>query len=500
MEKILTNMVDLLEEYDYNYSTCALNKIIDTWHDRKRFLIEAFEEHPNYIGEYMIAFDTNYEREIDQVIVRGFIDWIRYSCITNPTHMMTLPQEVTSFEYLYNIKYEVYCILDTYSNWYTRTISEEFAKKINSAMPNIHAHAGQKASRVMNKICNYLGYSKHLEYNKEYAKFADALSPIKIKRHTILSLNPIDYLTMSFGNSWASCHTIDKTNKRGMPNSYEGQYSSGTMSYMLDKVSMVLYTVDASYEGKEYYTQPKIHRQMFHFGEEKLIQGRLYPQSHDAYSEELYTNYRNIVQEIISCIMDVPNLWTISHKAAAYTYSEGTHYRDYECYSPCTMSRLKGTENEEQIIIGADPICIECGYTHEVEENINCCSRQTYCEHCGCVVHPDDVIWVDGYPYCRECVEYCDRCECYHRTDSTYIPSEDRNVCRYCLDNYYYYCDECNEYCYYDDVHYIDSTDRYVCDDCLEEYYTQCVECDEYFLNDHIDECGRCESCRNEEE
>ena len=162
-------------------------------------------------------------------------------------------------------------------------------------------------------------------------------------------MNPLDYLTMSFGNSWASCHTIDKTNKRRMPNSYEGMYSSGTVSYMLDKPSMVFYTVDAAYEGKDFWHEPKINRQMFHWAEDKLVQGRLYPQDNDG-NGGAYTPYREIVQKIMSEIFEFPNLWTVSKgtdAASKYVVSEGTHYRDYESYSNCTLSRPKGSENEE---------------------------------------------------------------------------------------------------------------------------------------------------------
>ena len=135
-------------------------------------------------------------------------------------------------------------------------LTSEQAEEINKVFPFAYAHTGQKANRVVNKIMKYLGYDKHPDYNKEYAKYADSMSPMTIKRHTILSLNPIDYLKMSFGNSWASCHTIDQKNKRDMPNSYQGAYCSGTISYMLDGTSMVFYTVDASYEGDEFYDEP----------------------------------------------------------------------------------------------------------------------------------------------------------------------------------------------------------------------------------------------------
>lgn len=295
-------------------------------------------------------------------------------------------------------------------------IDDEIVAKLDEICPSIHAHKGQKMSRVVNKLLSYIGYDKLPDYNRMFAKYADALNPLQITRHTVLSVNPLDYLTMSFGNSWASCHTIDKENKRGMPNSYEGMYSSGTVSYMLDSPSMVFYTVDASYDGNEFWNEPKINRQMFHWGEDKLIQGRLYPQDNDG-NNSVYTPYREIVQSIMSELFGFTNLWTASRgtgASAKYVVSEGTHYKDYECYDNCTLSRPKGNENENDITIGHDPICIDCGEEHDEQDNISCCANKLFCAHCGSRIDRDDVRWIDGEPYCIDCTFWCDRCKEYH--------------------------------------------------------------------------------------
>ena len=255
-------------------------------------------------------------------------------------------------------------------------LNEEWANCVNRALPNIKAVSGQKTSRVVNKICKHLGYDKHEEYNRKFAAYSDAINPLSIVRHTVISLNPIDYLTMSFGNSWASCHTIDKLNRRNCDNSYQGCNSSGTMSYMLDGTSAVYYTVSKDYEGKEYYFQDKITRQMFFYGEDKLIQGRLYPQGEDGATDK-YTQVRNIVQKVYADILGIPNLWKLTKgtsEASKYIYSHGTHYRDYNHFSSCTLSIIQDSENGNSIDVGADPICIECGCRHQIEENINCCS------------------------------------------------------------------------------------------------------------------------------
>lgn len=46
---LLDNMKFLLDQYDYQYTDEALNKIIDTWATNKADLITAFKRHPNYL-------------------------------------------------------------------------------------------------------------------------------------------------------------------------------------------------------------------------------------------------------------------------------------------------------------------------------------------------------------------------------------------------------------------------------------------------------------------
>lgn len=508
---LLERMETLLEEYDYEYTEDALNKIIDTWATNKVDLITAFKKHPNYLeGKFMITFSHNFDRTVDKNAVKKFRDWLTsYHTIMSVRAFMpySMNKEVTSMgkKYPDNI-YNFFVNMKNETNQY---ISQEVADKANEICPNFHAREGQKMSRIVNKICNYVGITKLPDYNKEFAKYADAINPLQITRHTILSVNPLDYLTMSFGNSWASCHTIDKKNKRKMPNSYEGMYSSGTVSYMLDKPSMVFYTVDASYNGKEFWNEPKINRQMFHWGEEKLVQGRLYPQDNDG-NGGAYTPYREIVQKIMSEIFEFPNLWAVSKGTVAvsnYVLSEGTHYRDYECYGNCTQSKPKGSENETFITIGHAPICIDCGYEHDVQNNISCCAGRYTCQNCGCTIDDeDDIRWVNGEPYCSDCVNWCDCCEEYFVGGGTEV-NGGAYVCDSCLSEYYHRCPDCDEFYRNRRMRYVPSVDDEVCPFCFEDNYVPCEDCGEYFRSEDLEEhhghwlCDHClEQAKENEE
>lgn len=472
-ERIMDKLVELLDEYDYEYSDFALEKIIDEWNEKKESLRNILRKHPRWNEEEdMIVFDLNLKREIDKTAVMNFMNWA---------------MEVLGLGLGYI--HDENSIWKSYNFPREQFVTQEMIDKVRVTYPDFKASVGQKTSRAMNRLFCELKLNESPEYNREFAKYADALNPLTITRHTVISVNLIDYLTMSFGNSWASCHTIDKTNKRGMPNNYSGCYSSGTLSYALDTSSMVFYTVDSKYNGNEYYFEPKINRQMFHFGNDKLVQGRLYPQSCDSGAMDEYTQFRNIVQEIVAIGLGVPNLWTLKRGASEcgrWIQSYGTHYRDYNQFNNCTISILKDSKNEFGIQVGAKPICIECGARHHVEDNINCCSKGYICEDCGRRIDEDDVYWVDGNPYCCNCASYCDECgEYYINDDGRWVESANRWVCDHCLDRYYRYCEYCEEYHHEDYVRYVDSVDEDVCDSCLEEHFVYCNRCEEYVLRDN---------------
>lgn len=495
---IIDNMMKLLDTFYYDYSDYALERIVDEWESQKATLIEAFKKHPNYVeGKFMIAFTCDYERSIDPEESKVFYRWLSANAIHRTD---LLPEEIKNRTEDGNfIPDRIFSFFYWLHNYAERCISERTAAYLNEHVPEIHAHAGQKTSRVINKLCTYLGYNKVDGYNRAFARYADSLSPMVIKRHTILSINPLDYLTMSFGNSWSSCHTIDKDNRRGMPNGYEGQYSSGTVSYMLDPSSMVLYTVDAAYNGDDYWNEPKINRQMFHWGEGKLIQARLYPQDNDC-NGDAYTPYRNVVQEIISTIFDFPNLWTLSKgpsKVTQYVIRKGTNYPDYQYYENVNVSRIKGDENNNAFQIGAEPICVNCGDHHHCESNICCCDEDRYtCCDCGDSIDEDDVIWIDGETYCRDCVNYCEWCEQYHRGESYFIADRDIYVCESCRDEDFYYCEECGDSVR--DAYWVESENCYVCDSCRDRYYTACYDCGELVRDNNvvwIDDEPYCEIC-----
>lgn len=326
---------------------------------------------------------------------------------------------------------------------------------------------------------NFHSREVDMGWNSQFAAYGDAINPIKVKRYTFISVNPLDYLTMSFGNGWSSCHTIDHNNNRSNNggHTYQGCYQSGTLSYMLDGSSIVMYTTKDDIDVTRPWEADKINRCMFHLGDEKFVQGRTYPDGRDNENNEeavtIASSFRNIFQRVISECWDVSNLWVIKRNNDDYTVSCGTHYRDYLCYSDTCTSLLKGSTNAAAVRIGHNPICPVCGEEHSNEESLHCgddhmCLRDenhVECARCGALIDIDEAIRDEdtGRYYCDyDCanndeVYYCENVGEWHSLDVFYDdytdeyfydPDEERiEIGCFCFQNE----ENANEYGYFQD-------------------------------------------------
>lgn len=462
-ESIVNEMGNVLGDRDYPYSDYAINRIVDEWAERKRDLIELFSKHPNWNEKKMlIQFDTDIERNFDVDQVFRFANYLlrKYKekhvgqFLTWESKIMRISGVIKSINcQFFNENADLLSVLP----------------KINEINENYKIRPNMKCSKAIGKICREEGWDQFEDFNKEYAKFCDALNPLKIRRHTVISLNPLDFLLMSNGNSWSSCHDI------GTFFADMGFYSSGTISYMLDENSFVFYTVDSSYCGENIELQPKIQRQIFGYNNGYLAQSRLYPGSNDNGAKETYENIRFVVQKVITDCLGVSNLWKRYDgdvENLVYKYAYATCYPDWKEGNPgascCTVSYIKEMETSphQEIKFGAEPICIECGCQHDTTYSILCCGYEK-CPECGCVIPQIDAVYIDGEYYCSDCVEECDCCHEWILKDRiTEIDGE--NVCIDCLEysGDYWYCAECYEWHRAEDMVLID--EKAYCTVCYE--------------------------------
>lgn len=353
-----SNLIDefynVLTERNFPCRMSAVSKIIDEWWLAKNSIIDTFSNHPLWDAEnFRIVFDKDYERIYDDYSVRSFLGWVRDE-IRSSEEFFSLAQNKEKTEEeekkllvldVFSINVRKLCISVAKPTLSADGCDEilDLFKVVFDNRPDIpKPHEGTKTSRYINKLLGFVGdITNNENYNKEFAKFADGINPTTIRRHTIISFNPIDILLSSHGVNWTSCHDISWNDEN------TGCTCAGPLSYITDTCTFVMYTVNKNYEGDKYELEPRIDRCLYEWDGTKLMQGRVYPQSNDDparkdYDTPIYKRYRAIMQEVIAECLNIPNLWEF--KGLAYDYCKhgkyALNYPDWREYSRgrCTVS------------------------------------------------------------------------------------------------------------------------------------------------------------------
>lgn len=385
MEELKQAFYHVMHKYQKKFGEAGVVANLNTWAQKKARLLELLRHHPNWVeAEKAVVFRFSEGRDIE----RDVVDEIAFT-------MLDIARETVALE-----DYQAFCeAFQTAVGEYRTTLSET-ALEIVRARGGIKCATGQKASRIIGKLCRQFGVDGHKRYNAVFAQIADALNPLQIHRTAILSVHPCDFLEMSNrDNTWNSCHGLDK-----------GRYQMGTLSYMVDDVSMVFYTVDNDVTD-HFYRVPRRSRQMYFFRDNMLFQSRMYPSD----ANDLMDQYRGIVQKAIATCLGVPNLWTLKKErqeisAHCDSASGSMQYPDYDYYG--NISVLKGTELNGVFVIGAPPICVCCGRKLSSRETrLKCgCADTVVCTDCGETVPIENTRYVEGTFHCKKCLHICAVC------------------------------------------------------------------------------------------
>lgn len=404
--KLVDDTIALLNEYGHRNTEHGVCTLLDTYFTQKEPLIEMFVTSKNYIGDMRIAVEKEFERSIDGYGLRSFFSNIGGKLYTSemlqckdengkgiedylPTgkkvfsiselpdarQQSTKRASMQKFDY-----YDKSTVASsnnrkdfmTYMDWFSKYPYPTLDRNVQVHRTSVTTPAlrkGTKTSRAFNQVCEHYGVDKlHPEtkivngvektvypYNKVFAEYSDLVSTLARKMKFVISLNPLDYLTMSHGVNWISCHNIRS-----------GGCMGGTISYMLDKVSMITFVVD-KLEG-DIHKIPKVYRQMYHYEKNLFIQNRLYPQGNDG-ATNLYDKFREIVVEEFTDLLSVEGGW--KHKvgpgnctAHARNAEYSMHYPDHTYNRNATI--FYPTNNEPSIMnhimtIGHKGICVNCG-------------------------------------------------------------------------------------------------------------------------------------------
>lgn len=491
--KIANEVMDVLEMHDHKPSRREIESDVKYWASQKASLIDLLRKHPQWSEEHLaVLWDYDTEREIDAQAFNNSID-----------KLMLVTSILNSNDDYWKI----------FENIRKLPLTKFIQSEGCEILKDYGVVEGQKTARALRKIFVDSGIAKTFDelvaangyafrpFEAQMTIIADALSPLAITRHTLISVHPCDYLHMTYG--FNSCHNIDS-----------GCYMAGTLSYMNDKTTMIFYTVDRSFDGNSpYYMQDKINREVFAYGHGVLLQSRLYPNNNDTLNKD---NFRNAVQKVIADCEGVSNSWKLFRSQSEVnryveTGGRSLHYPDYT-YSTynANVSLLKpvvGCDNYDSvapITVGNTAYCICCGEELDDASSLVCedCSDYVRCEQCGDLVAREDAYQDDdGYWYCSDCVRFCDDCdEVIFPYQDKYAVGGDGWVCSHCYENNYGTCEFCSNTYINDELHEIDG--HTYCSDCLEEMCAPCSRCGEIHDTDNMTELDNgdyiCEYCENE--
>lgn len=400
-DQLVDDAMALFKKYRHRHSVHGICVMLDKYFTNKESLIQLFMNSDNYIGNMRIAVQKEFDRVTNNNEVYHMLyefdrrlpasELLKYKDDENKTFDEHLPSGKMSFnidnlpgdeeqeEKLAKLRvfdYSTKTTIDSLKNYYQYGDYLNFFRKVYT--PTLPCNAsyrngpelkkGTKTSRAFNQICTHFGIDKLYPeevattrngettirtvypYDKLFAQYADLVSELKRKLYFVISLNPLDYLTMSVGVNWRSCHNIEN-----------GGWKGGCMSYMLDSTSIITYVVNIL--DDKIHDIPKYYRQMYHYDNDLFIQNRLYPQGNDG-ATDLYEKFRGFVIEEFSDLIDVNNEWECKSGVGSNVRSFGAHYRDYGSNFKCATfyPRARATKARNHVMdIGHNGVCIYCG-------------------------------------------------------------------------------------------------------------------------------------------
>ena len=340
-------------------------------------------------------------------------------------------------------------------------ISENFNFKLEGNKKTFQIQKGMKPIRALNRFLTYCkevdGINKIME---SFEKFRIAHSMILndkfIKGDMVISIHPLDFMTMSDNNSnWQSCMSW-KDN---------GCYHVGTIEMLNSNNVLCCYIENSEpyYFSKEfdknedYRWYNKKWRQLIYFTKDIIVSGKPYPYAND-----------EITKALIQIIRD------LARKNLHWTYSFGPEeYKDMQYInSSFSMNRARnyiqwGNMTKHNILFDTKGMyndMINDNYTtywcvrNKVKHNkIISYSGKAPCLCCGgsIIYTPlDDYDYNDRYGNCGSSV--CDDCLQKFRCD---------------------FCDNADSAKKHYKIFLEDGTEVFICEDCIKDYVRKCPDC-----------------------
>lgn len=411
---IKTHLEYILSRYFLPHNSSALDIYSDVFHFKNDYIKSLFKD-----------------SEDGRIIIRSE----DFASLTPEFLAGPSSTEISNFvnngvrQIAYNTNLDGYTVSNLISGFSSVLISEflnKDSKKIGDANGLLNSIKGMKIGKVLNTLLDFnilTAANNNLDFSKKDIDYIrNTIIGGKISsfinsnagdtyanRSLVISINPVDFLTMSCGTSWSSCMTPD------------GGYSSGTLPYATGKDTLIVYLMNTGDE--EDLNDPKrivdkIWRQIAYLSEDKLVvMQKSYPDRND---------YLSVLSSVIigkeanlNLCIDSISKSNINEEIILFNKGLSCGYVDLD--HGCTP----------EFVFGPKEIVSESEYKISAQE-------VAYCLQCG----TNHYYLSDSFGLCDDCGgnEICENCDCRFNIGSEGgITVDDWTVCGDCLDHYYVY-------------------------------------------------------------
>lgn len=284
--------------------------------------------------------------------------------------------------------------------------------KISTPSGNtITVQNGAKPIRIISKLAKEFGVLTEQEVEYIRIKQSQVLNQKRIKGTLVLSIHPLDYMTMSDNASgWSSCMSWQDC----------GCYRRGTVemmnsdqvvvAYIESEQPMTIWTPD----GRKEWNNKKW-RQLFVVNEDIISSVKSYPY----FNEEITLTALNWLQELLekngginfnnhNFIFESSNVYdSLFSDTYYFDFETNDMYNDF--YTTTHYARLSDPEVTSYEICYSGPReCMCCGSTNgyfDDDEAPTLCCDDCYdverCDGCGCAC--ESTMELDGNYYCYDC-------------------------------------------------------------------------------------------------
>ena len=371
-------------------------------------------------------------------------------------------------------------------------------------------NVGMKWSRLIQAIFKKIDTNiiKDPTFAEKYTRWTEGISSRPATYTLSISLNPADYILMSYGNSWSSCHIINPSIAKGSGD-YNGIHKAGTLDYMSDNSAVMVQTLDNRTKPEDLPVTTRVHRNVFFVKPEipAIVQSRLYPNNNEAQVKGLLGAE---VRSVLSEIYGGNGLWRPSDMSRIIKKGD-KHYPDYQSYGSTSMhfvpeGQKAPVTHETRFESGNVVHCLSCGKVYSGNPGMLTCGRcaegrgdcsYVTCHCCGEDVAEDEARTVNGEYYCDSCFDndytYCTNCDQVISFDYSYEGADGCSYCESCYDNLFCSCNACSNAVWNDDAVCVNG--EYYCGDCADEISFCCNRCGERTLHDDGHELNDNEYC-----